>query len=72
MKAIKICLIILISAIVINFIRSGQTFHISKSLPFSNGSERIDMYDWACVAVLVILAWGIYRLKRNDENEEDE
>ena len=72
MKAIKLCLIILISAVIINFIRSGQTFHIAKTLPFSNGSERINMYDWACVAVLVILAWGLYRLKRNSEKEDDE
>jgi len=69
MKAIKLALILLISALVINFIRNGRTFHIAKSLPFSNAPERIGIYDWACVAVLVILAWGLYRLKRNKDNE---
>jgi len=71
MKAIKLCLIIFISAIVINFIRSGQTFHIAKTLPFSNSSEEIDIYDWACVAALVIIAWGLYRLKRNRDKYDE-
>ena len=69
MKAIKLVLIIFISALVINFIRNGRMFHIAKALPFSNSPERISIYDWACVAVLVILAWGLYRLKRKSDDE---
>ena len=69
MRAIKLCLIILIGAIVINFSRNGRMFHIAKSLPFSNNPENIGIYDLAGVAVLVILAWGLYRLKRNSEDE---
>ena len=72
MKAIKFFLILFITAVVVNFIRGGQAFHIAKALPFSNGSERIGMYDWACVVVIIIFAYGIYRLKRNSENEDDE
>ena len=69
MKAIKLILIIFISALVINFIRNGRTFHIAKSLPFSHAPERISIYDLACVAVLIILAWGLYRIKRNSKDE---
>lgn len=69
MRAIKLAVILFISALVINFIRNGRAFHIAKSLPFSNTPERIGIYDWACVAVLVILAWGLYRLKRNSDDE---
>jgi hypothetical protein len=69
MKAIKLILIIFISALIINFIRNGRTFHIAKSLPFANAPESISIYDWACVAVLVILAWGLYRIKRNSGDE---
>ena len=69
MKAIKLTLIIFISALVINFIRNGRTFHIAKSLPFSNAPERIGIYDWACVVVLLILAWGLYRIIRNNKDE---
>ncbi len=70
MKVIKLVLILFISALVINFIRNGRMFHISKALPFSNAPERISIYDWACVAVLAILVWGLYRIKRNGENDE--
>ena len=70
MKAVKLILIIFISALVINFVRNGRTFHIAKSLPFTNAPESISIYDWACVAVLVILAWGLYRIKRNGEDDE--
>lgn len=70
MKAIKICLIILVGAVVINFFRSDRTFHIAKSLPFSNSHERVGMYDWAGVAALGIIAWGIYRLNRKSEDDE--
>jgi hypothetical protein len=70
MRAIKLVLILLISAVVINFIRGGRMFHIAKALPFSNAPERISLYDWAGVAVLIICAWGLYRLKRNKEEEE--
>ncbi len=64
MKAVKLCLIVLIGAIVVNFIRGGRGFHIAKSLPFSNAPEPISQYDWAGVVMLVIAAWGLYRLNR--------
>jgi len=69
MKAIKLTLIIFISALVINFIRNGRTFHIAKSLPFSNAPERIGLYDFACVAVILIMAWGLYRINKNSKDE---
>ena len=70
MKAIKLVLILFISAIVVNFIRNGRTFHIAKGLPFSNGPGSINIYDWACVTVLIILAWGLYRINRNSKDDE--
>ena len=70
MKAIKLCLIIVIAAIIINFIKTGQGFHIAKSLPFSNAPDKVSLYDWAGVAVLIILAWGLYRIKHMDDDED--
>lgn len=70
MRAIKLVIILFISALVINFIRNGRTFHIAKSLPFANAPEKVGIYDWACVAALAILAWGFYRIKRNSEDDE--
>jgi hypothetical protein len=65
MKAIKLCLIIVIAAVVINFLRDGRLFHIAKTLPFAGGPERISQYDWAGVIMLIIFLWGLHRLKRN-------
>jgi len=70
MKAIKLTLILFLSALVINFIRNGRTFHIAKVLPFSNAPERVGIYDFACFAVLIIMAWGLYRIKRNSKDDE--
>ena len=69
MRAIKLCVIILITAVVINFLRDGRSFHISKVLPFSNAPERIGIYDWAAVVAMAICVWGLYRLKRNQDED---
>jgi len=70
MKAIRIVLVLFVGSIIINFIKNDQTFHIAKTLPFSNNPERVGFYDAAGVAALLILAWGLYRLK--SRNKEDE
>ena len=70
MKAIKLCVIIVIAAIIINFMKAGLGFHIAKSLPFSNASDKVSLYDWAGVAVLIILAWGLYRVKHMDDDKD--
>ena len=70
MRIIKLALIIFIAALVINFFRNGRMFHIAKTLPFSNFPEEVGIYDWASVAVLAILAWGFYRIKRNSEDDK--
>jgi hypothetical protein len=67
MRAIRLCIILLLGAIVINFLREGRLFHIARTLPFAGG-ETINIYDWAGVAVLVILAWGLYRIKHKDDD----
>ena len=64
MKWIKLILIIMIAAVVVNFIREGRLFHIAKILPFSHESDPISLYDWAGVMALLICAWGYYRLQR--------
>jgi hypothetical protein len=69
MKAIRLCLIIFIGAVIINFLRDGATFHIAKTLPFANGPERIGLYDYAGVAAMAIVAWGLYRLNRKNGDE---
>ncbi len=65
MKPVKLCLTILIAAVIINFLRDGRMFHIAKILPFASGRDAVPLYDWAGVIVLCIFAWGLYRLRRN-------
>ena len=67
MEKIKLCLTVLIAAVVINFLRDSRTFHIAKVLPFSNGPEKVGLYDWASVIVIIIIVWGLYRLKNRKE-----
>ena len=69
MRLIKVCLTILTAAVVINFIRAGEMFHLAKILPFANRHDDVDFYDWAGVVVLVIFVWGLYRLARNNKDE---
>ena len=75
MKAIKLCLIILIAAVIINFFRNGRLFHIAKTLPFAGGNERISQYDWAGVIMLIIFALPLSAQesnKKTQEQKEDE
>jgi hypothetical protein len=65
MRPIKLCLTILIAAVVINFLREGRMFHIAKVLPFASGRDSAPLYDWASVIILGLFAWGLYRLKHN-------
>ncbi len=66
MKTVKLCLTIVIAAVVINFLRDGRLFHIAKVLPFASGPDTVPLYDWAGVIMLGIFAWGLYRLNRRD------
>jgi hypothetical protein len=63
-KPVKLCLTILIAAVVINFLRDGRTFHIAKVLPFASGRDTVPLYDWGGVILLCLFAWGLYRLNR--------
>jgi len=64
MKSVKICLIILLAAVLINWVREGDGFHISHVLPFMSG-KPISFYDIGCIGLLCLLFWGIGRLKKN-------
>ena len=71
MKPIKICLAILIGAMLINFIKDGESFHIAKVLPFANGSEFFSpTYDWAGLFALGIIGWGAYRLAHRNQDDD--
>ncbi len=70
MKLIKVILIILIAAVALNFIKTGQQFHIAKLLPFADRDFNVDIYDYAGLAAIAIFVWGLLRLNRKDDEDE--
>jgi hypothetical protein len=68
MKAAKICLVILLIAIVINFARQGAGFHISRVLP-GLGGDLISLYDLGGVILVCLLIHGIGRIGRNTKRD---
>lgn len=64
MRSVIICLIILIIAVVINWAREGEGFHIMRVFPFLGG-DPIDLYDIGGIGLLIVLMLGIHRLKQN-------
>jgi len=68
LKTIKIVLVVLVVALLINFVRGGDHSHITEALPFCSGGEP-SFYDFGATAMLVLLFWGLRRLKRLDRDE---
>jgi hypothetical protein len=64
MKIIKITLIIIFISALINAVRLGDDYPIVQALPFL-GRGRPLIYHIAGIAVLLITAWGLHRLRKN-------
>ena len=69
MKLIQLTLILLIAAAVFLFITDGDTFHLSRVLPFCSGDGLETPYEVGGVVMLGLFLWGLYRLKQNDRDE---
>ena len=71
MKAAKIILIIIATAVVVNFIRGGQNFSLPRVLPFCSGNPPSFWYDvvGGC-GLLVLLIYGLSRLKQTNETSK--
>ena len=70
MKAIQILVVLLLTFTLLNFIRAGADFHIAKIIPFCDG-EPVSIYHWAGLIVAVIFCWGLIRLFRRDEDDDE-
>ena len=68
-RIIQIVLVVLVGAGLINFARSGKTFHLAKTLPFCDGLPVNPQYAVAGVIMLCILVWGLGRLNRKDDDQ---
>ena len=68
MQLVKITLIVTITAVIINFVRSGLDFHIAKVLPFCGGYKP-SFYAFCAIALVALLFWGLNRLKHQGEQK---
>lgn len=63
MKLLKICLILLFTALVINWARQGRDFFISDTFLFL--TKHPPSYILGSLGLVWLLFWGISRLNQN-------
>jgi hypothetical protein len=66
MKAVKIALILLLTVLLVNWMRVTGGSHIVRVLPFVGGKQRPALFEVASVIMIVIALWGWARLKRGE------
>jgi len=69
MQAASIVLVAVFAACLINFVRSGDSFHIARVLPWCGGHEP-SAYDTAALVMLLLIPWGLGMLRRNSEDPD--
>ena len=72
MRVIKITLILLVASSVFAFVKSGMSFHIAKVLPFCSGNPIQGGYELGGLAIIGLFIWGLYRLNRNNREDNNE
>jgi len=79
MKITQMILIVLVTALLINFLREGTSFTaLPEVLPFCGGQEPSLLYDLLGGGSLILLGlWGLRRLRRRgspplEENPPEE
>ena len=69
MKTFKITLTIIFISILVNSVRLGWNFPILHTLPLLGGPRPL-IYQVASIFVLLITAWGCYRLRKNRNKDK--
>ena len=63
MKAFKVAMIVLLTAIALNFVRGSEDFPLPHILPLSGGF-RPGIYDLGAVGMVLLCLWGLARVSR--------
>jgi len=70
MKTVKIVVIVIVTAALINFIRGSESWPLPRVLPLLGNHQPSFLYDLAGGGALVLLLWwGLRRLRRRDDEE---
>jgi len=70
MKTAVIIFIILLTTGFIGYLRGGDSFHLARILPFCGGFKP-GFYDAAAIILLLMIPWGLYRLRMRDKEPEE-
>jgi hypothetical protein len=70
MKAFMIVIVVIVTAVVINWVRCGDAFALPQALPFLGGKDP-GVYDLGACGLLLLCLWGIIRLRRRDADNTD-
>ncbi len=63
MRIVKIVVCAWIVLSLMNWARGGSSFSILEALPFVQRQDSLSAnYEWAAVAMLLLLAWGYAKL----------
>ena len=69
MRPVAIVLVVLLAAVAINFLRAGAGFPIVRCLPLCGGHSP-GIYDIGAFALLLMVPWGLARLRRNRDDDK--
>lgn len=65
MKAAKVLLIVLLTAVLINFVRNGADFPLPHILPGCDGRSFNSSYALGGVALVLLMLCGLRRIRRS-------
>lgn len=71
MRTVKVTMIVIVSALLINWVREGAAFPLPQTLPFLGG-YRPGIYDAGACGLLLICAWGLLRLWNSVREGDDD
>jgi len=73
MKFLKIILVVVVAAAIINFVRGGDIFPLPQVLPFCGGHAPSVAYDvMGGLGLIALCGWGLKRLhKTHSEASEN-
>ena len=63
MKALKIVLIVILAAVIVNMIRGGEDFPLPHTLPLAGGFSP-GVYDLGASGLILLCLWGLARVRR--------